>query len=77
MVRRRISAVSNHEIALSLILRDARESALLRMTARFAGRTAYFGARFTASSKLAFADPGRSGFGWLSWGAQPDSQITS
>ena len=43
----------------------------------FAGRTAYFGARFTASSKLAFADPGRSGFGWLSWGAQPDSQITS
>ena len=36
-----------------------------------------FGARFTASSKLAFADPGRSGFGWLSWGDQPDSQITS
>ena len=47
------------------------------MTARFAGRTAYFGPRFTASSRLAFADPGCSGFGWLSCGAQPDSQITS
>ena len=33
--------------------------------------------RFTASSRLAVADPGLSGFGWLSCGAQPDSQITS
>jgi len=24
-----------------------------------------------------FAEPGRNGFGWLSCGAQPDSQITS
>lgn len=26
---------------------------------------AYFGARFTAASRLAFAEPGRSGLGWL------------
>jgi len=32
---------------------------------------------FTASASLAFAEPGRSGCCWLSWGAQPDSQITS
>src|SRR4051794_39772232 len=36
-----------------------------------------FGGLFTASAKLAFADPGCSGFCWLSCGAQPDSQITS
>ena len=33
--------------------------------------------RFTAASKLAFAEPGRSGFGWLSCWAQPDSQMMS
>jgi len=32
---------------------------------------------FTASARLAFAEPGRSGCCWLSCGAQPDSQITS
>jgi hypothetical protein len=37
----------------------------------------YFGARFTAASRSAFAEPGRSGLRWLSYGAQPDSQITS
>ena len=31
---------------------------------------------FTASARLAFADPGFSGFCWLSCGAQPDSQTT-
>jgi hypothetical protein len=39
--------------------------------------SAYFVFLLTASSKLAFADPGFSGFCWLSCGAQPDSQITS
>ena len=33
--------------------------------------------RFTAASRLAFAEPGFSGFGWLSCGAQPDSQMMS
>src|SRR4030081_2277746 len=32
---------------------------------------------FTAASRLAFAEPGLSGFGWLSCGAQPDSQTIS
>ena len=40
-------------------------------------RLPYFIARFTAASKLAFAEPGRSGLGWLSCGAQPDSQMMS
>src|ERR1700730_6799895 len=32
---------------------------------------------FTASARLAFAEPGFSGCCWLSCGAQPESQITS
>ena len=32
---------------------------------------------FTAASRLAFAEPGRSGCCWLACGAQPDSQMMS
>jgi hypothetical protein len=37
----------------------------------------FFVPLFTASSRLALAEPGRSGFGWLSCGAQADSQTMS
>ena len=40
-------------------------------------RANYRFGRRTASARLAFADPGFSGFCWLSCGAQPDDQITS
>ncbi|MGY4328932.1 hypothetical protein ACVWWG_003349 [Bradyrhizobium sp. LB7.2] len=36
-----------------------------------------FPAFFTASARLAFADPGFSGCCWLACGAQPESQMMS
>ena len=53
----------------------------LQAPAPYSGRPAampgHSGDRFTASARLAFAEPGRSGCCWLSCGAQPDSQMMS
>jgi hypothetical protein len=64
------SAVSKDGQHRDFMVRDA-PSALLTMR----WYQGFFA--LTASAMLVFAEPGFSGFCWLSCGAQPDSQITS
>ena len=68
---------SRQELLIALLLRLQEEIERLSAAPHPASAGTEICTRFTAASRLAFAEPGRNGFCWLSCGAQPDSQMMS
>ena len=76
-VRCRAGAVMKAPFGTVPALRSGMKNAAPRPGHELRATIDYFPRPFTASARLAFADPGCSGCCWLVCGAQPDSQITS